>query len=103
MSLALEGINAKGVGVYDLRKGSSLDNFPACGITLNGSNVSQGAQYTTLYGPSASNGTLTVTQYDKASQKLSGTFSFTGGAIPYGNGTGTQTVSKGSFSFTRFR
>ena len=102
VSLVLFGINAKGVGVYDLRRGSVLDNLPACVITLNASNSAQGRAFNTLYGPAASNGTLTVTQYDKASQKLSGTFSFTAGAIPNTPATGTQAVSSGSFSFTHF-
>lgn len=103
VSLVLFGINAKGVGVYDLRRSSVLDNLPACVITLNASNSAQGRAFNTLYGPAASNGTLTVTQYDKANQKLSGTFSFTAGAIPNTPATGIQAVSSGSFSFTHFR
>ena len=103
MSLVLFGVNAKGVCGYDLRRGSVLDNLPACAITLNGSVAGQGRVFNTLSGPAASNGTLTVTQYDKASQRLSGTFSFTAGAIPNTAATGTRAVSSGSFSFTRFR
>ena len=103
VSLSLLGINAKGPGVYDLRKGSMLDNFPAAALTLNGSTPSQGTMFYTLYGPNASNGTITVSQYDKTAQKLSGTFTFTAGALPNTAATGTQTVTSGSFSFTTFR
>jgi hypothetical protein len=88
--------------VYDLRKGSMLNNLPVGGITLNGSSA-QAAQYLSLYGPAASNGNITVTQYDKASQKISGTFTFTAGALPNTSATGTQSVTNGSFSFTKFR
>ena len=101
VSLALPGINAKGPGVYELRKGSMIDNLPAGAITLNGG-TAQGSMFYTLYGPSASNGSITITQYDKASQKLSGTFTFTAGALPNTSASGTQTVTSGSFSFTKF-
>ncbi|WP_310392327.1 DUF6252 family protein [Hymenobacter sp.] len=102
LSLSLQGINAKGASVYDLRKGSVLDNLPAGVLNLNGSGGA-GTTYNTLYGPNASNGSITVSQYDKASQKLSGTFSFTAGALPNTSATGTQGVTNGSFSFTKFR
>ena len=105
VSLALEGINTKGVAVYDLRKGSVLDDLPAAGLTLTtGTGTgATGTTYNTLYGPAASNGTITVTQYDKAGQKISGTFSFTGGTTPFSTGSGNQVVTNGSFSFTKFR
>jgi hypothetical protein len=102
VSLALEGIDTKGAGVYDLRRGSVLDGLPAGVITLNGTG-SQGTVFNTLYGPAASNGSITVTQYDKAGQKLSGTFTFTGGALPNTSASGTQNVTSGSFSFKKFR
>lgn len=102
LSIPLLGIGAKGPGVYDLRKGSALDDYSVGSITLNGT-TSQGVIYSTLYGPNASNGTVTVTQYDKNAQKISGTFSFTAGATPNGGGTGTQAVTNGSFSITKFR
>ncbi|WP_022824291.1 DUF6252 family protein [Hymenobacter norwichensis] len=101
VSLALEGIDTKGANAYDLRKGSVLDNLPSAALTL--SNGTTGTTHNTLYGPSASNGTITVTQYDKAGQKISGTFSFTAGAVPNTSATGTQAVTNGSFSFTKFR
>ena len=103
VSLALEGINTKGAAVYDLRKSSVLDNLPAGGLTLTTSTGTTGTTYNTLYGPAASNGTITVTQYDKAGQKISGTFNFTGGATPFSTGSGNQVVTNGSFSFTKFR
>ena len=103
ISLAIVGIKTKGVGTYDLRKGAMFDDVPVAGITLDGGGGKIGTQFQSLFGPNASNGTLVVTQYDKANQKLSGTFSFTGGAIPYGTGTGTQAVSNGTFSFTKFQ
>ncbi|HEX8326756.1 MAG TPA: DUF6252 family protein [Hymenobacter sp.] len=103
VSLSLLGINAKGAGTYDLRKGSVLDNLPAAGLTLSGSTPTQATQYLTLYGPNASNGTVTVSQYDKSGQKLSGTFSFTAGAVPNTSATGTHPVTNGTFSFTKFR
>jgi len=103
LSLSLQGINAKGPGVYELRKGSVLDDLPAGVITLNGSNPSQGTMFNTLYGPATSNGTITVSQYDKTAQKISGTFTFTAGAIPNTTAAGTQNVTSGSFSFTKFR
>ncbi|HEX8657989.1 MAG TPA: DUF6252 family protein [Hymenobacter sp.] len=102
VSLALEGINTKGAAVYDLRKGSMVNSLPVGGITLNGSSA-QATQYLSLYGPAASNGNITVTQYDKAGQKISGTFTFTAGALPNTSATGTQSVTNGSFSFTKFR
>ncbi len=102
LSIPLLGINTKGVGVYDLRRGSILDDFSIGSITLNGT-TPQGVIYSTLYGPSATNGTVTVTQFDKANQKLSGTFSFTAGATPSSGATGTQTVTNGSFSIHKFR
>ena len=101
VSLALEGIGTKGAATYDLRKGSVLDNFPSAGITL--SNGTTGTTHNSLYGPNASNGTITVTQYDKAGQKISGTFSFTAGAAPNTSATSMQAVTNGSFSFTKFR
>ena len=101
VSLALEGIGTKGAATYDLRKGSVLDNLPSAAITLGTGTT--GTTHNTLYGPGASNGTITVTQYDKAGQKISGTFSFTAGAMPNTSATGTQGVANGSFSFTRFR
>jgi hypothetical protein len=102
VSLALPGINAKGAGVYELRKGSMSDDLPAGALTLNGV-TAQGTMFYTLYGPNASNGSVTVTQYDKASQRLSGTFTFTAGALPNTSASGTQNVTSGSFSFTKFR
>jgi hypothetical protein len=101
LSIPLLGINAKGPGVYDLRKGSALDDFSIGSITLNGT-TPQGVIYSTLYGPNTSNGTVTVTQYDKNAQKISGTFSFTAGATPSSGATGTQTVTNGSFNITKF-
>lgn len=100
VSLSLQNIDTKG-GTYDLRKGSALDNLPSAAITL--STGTTGTTHNTLYGPSASNGTITVTQYDKTGQKINGTFSFTAGAVPNTSATGTQAVTNGSFSFTRFR
>lgn len=101
VSLSLLGIDTRGAAAYDLRRGSVLDNLPAGAITL--SDGTTGATYNTLYGPAASNGTATVTQYDKAGQKISGTFSFTGGALPNTGTSGTQNVTTGTFSFTKFR
>ncbi|MBC8085497.1 MAG: hypothetical protein H7Z21_20045 [Hymenobacter sp.] len=102
LSLSLQGINTKGPSVYELRKGSVVDNLPVGVLTLNGSG-GQGTLYNSLYGPAASNGSITVSQYEKTGQKISGTFSFTAGALPNTSATGTQTVTNGSFSFTKFR
>jgi hypothetical protein len=101
LSIPLRGINAKGVGVYDLRQGSILDDYSIAYITLNGT-TPQGVIYSTLYGPNPSNGTVTVTQYDKNAQKISGTFSFTAGVSASSGNTGTQTVTNGSFNITKF-
>jgi hypothetical protein len=101
VTLSLLGIDTRGAATYDLRRGSVLDNLPAGAITLT--NGTTGATYNTLYGPAASNGTVTVTQYDKAAQKISGTFSFTAGAVPNTSASGTQGVTSGTFSFTKFR
>ena len=103
VSLAIVGIKTKGVGTYDLRKGAMFDDVPVAGLTLDNSKGNAGTQFQTLFGPNVSNGTIVVTAYDKTNQKLSGTFSFTGGAIPYGTGTGVQAVSKGTFTFTKFQ
>ncbi|GAB3587554.1 Riean_0653 family protein [Hymenobacter daeguensis] len=102
LSIPLLGISAKGTGVYDLPRGSALNDCSVGSITLNGT-TPQGVIYSTLYGPNASNGTVTVTEYDKNAQKISGTFSFTAGAMPNSGATGTQTVTNGSFSIHRFR
>ncbi|MBF9220253.1 DUF6252 family protein [Hymenobacter ruricola] len=102
LSIPLLGLSAKGPGVYDLPKGSALNDYSVGSITLNGADGKSGATYTTLYGPNAINGTVTVTEFDKNAQKLSGTFSFTAGATPLGNGSGTQTVTNGSFSIHKF-
>lgn len=101
VSLGLQGIATKGAGTYDLRKGSVVDDLPVGALTLTSGNT--GSTYNSLYGPAASNGTITVTQYDKAGQKISGTFSFTAGAVPNTSATGTQAVTNGSFSFTKFQ
>ncbi|PJJ58679.1 DUF6252 family protein [Hymenobacter chitinivorans] len=98
VSLRLKKIYKLGATTYDLKKGSVLNNYPVGGITLNSA-----TQFITLYGPSASNGSIVVTQYDRAAQKVAGTFSFTGGPVPNSGSTGTQSVTNGSFSFTRFR
>ncbi|SES88671.1 DUF6252 family protein [Hymenobacter actinosclerus] len=103
VSLALPGINAKGAGTYDLPRRAGSTEVAVGGLTLDAKAPSTARPYETLFGPAASNGTITVTQYDKASQKLSGTFSFTAGAMPSTSATGTQAVTNGSFSFTRFR
>ncbi|MCR5887254.1 hypothetical protein LRS06_05565 [Hymenobacter sp. J193] len=100
VSLRLMGIATKGKGVYELKKGSALDDYSSANILIGGST---GKSYSTLYLGSAVNGTITVTEYDKGGQKLAGTFSFTAGAIPNTSSTGTQSVTNGSFSFTRFR
>jgi hypothetical protein len=102
LSIPLLGINAKGKGVYDLHQDTPLGDYSVGSITLNGADNKSGATYSTLYGPNTSNGTVTVTEYDKNAQKISGTFFFTGGATPYGNGTGNQTVTNGSFSIHKF-
>ncbi|UOG75703.1 DUF6252 family protein [Hymenobacter tibetensis] len=101
VSLGLQGIGTKGAATYDLRKGSVLDNLPVGALTLTAGTT--GVTYNSLYGPAVSNGTITVTQYDKAGQKISGTFSFTAGAMPNTSATGSQSVTSGSFSFTKFR
>jgi hypothetical protein len=98
VSLRLKRIYRTGAGVYDLKRGSMLNNYSVGGLTLGSS-----AQYLTLYGPSPSNGTVTVSQYDRNAQKVSGSFSFTGGALPNSAASGTQNVTNGSFTFTRFR
>ena len=98
----MQGINANGAGVYDLHKGLVLDNLPAGAITLNGG-TGTGSTFNTLYGSGTSNGSITVSQYDKTGQKLSGTFSFTTGALPNTGASGTQGVTGGSFSFIKFR
>lgn len=101
VSLGLEGIGTRGEATYDLRKGSVLDNLPVGAVTL--SNGTTGTTYNSLYGPGPSNGTITVTQYDKAAQQISGTFSFTAGVVPNTSATGSPSVTSGSFSFTKFR
>jgi len=101
ISLRLRRIYKTGPGTYPLLKGSVLnDSYSIAGITLGGST---GTQFVSLYGPSTSNGTATVTQYDRTGQKVTGTFTFVGGALPNTSATGTQTVTNGTFTFTRFR
>ncbi len=82
-------------------KGSGLAaNTASIGtLTLNSS-----ATYNTLFGPSTpSNGTATVSQYDRTGQKVAGTFTFTAGAVNGTGAAGSQNVTNGSFSFTQFR
>ena len=47
LPLSLQGINARGAGAYDLRRGSGLDTLPAGALTLNGGSGS-GSTYNTL-------------------------------------------------------
>ena len=103
VSLSLLGINARGAGAYDLRRGAAGDNLPAAGLTLGGGTASPAVSFYTLYGPAASNGTITVSEYSQAGQRLSGTFSFVAGGLPNTNATGTRAVTNGSFSFSKFR
>lgn len=98
VSLRLKKISKLGAATYDLKKGSALNYYSVGGITLNSA-----TQFITLYGPNPSNGSIVVTQYDQAAQKIAGTFSFTGGALPNSGSAGTESVTNGSFSFTRFR
>ncbi|RTQ45813.1 hypothetical protein EJV47_23555 [Hymenobacter gummosus] len=102
VSLVIYNLDTRGAANYDLARGSSLSDLPIGALTLSGGSGPNGI-YSTLYGPAASNGTLSVTQYDKAAQKISGTFSFTAGPTANTGAVGTQTVSNGSFSFTKFR
>ncbi|MBG8554120.1 hypothetical protein FY528_16810 [Hymenobacter lutimineralis] len=101
LSLAIDGLDAKGVGTYELKKSSAQDDGSVGAIVVG--NGQTGALYNTLSASGSVNGTIKVTAYDKATQKLEGTFSFTAGAVPFGNGTGTQTITNGTFSFHRFR
>lgn len=101
VSLVLYNLDTKGAGNYDLARGSTLSDLSQAALTLDGA-AGQGAMYNTLYGPAASNGTIVVTKYDKAAQKLEGTFSYTGGAVAYTAASGTQSVTNGSFSFRKF-
>ena len=100
VSLRLKRIYRTGAGVYQLRRGSVVNGYSSANILLGGST---GASYSTLYGPSATNGSVTVSQYDRAAQKASGTFSYTAGAIPNTPAAGAQGVTSGSFTFTRFQ
>lgn len=102
VSLVLYNLDTKGVSSYDLARGSTLNDQSQAALTLGGGN-GQGAMYNTLYGPAASNGTIVVSKYDKAAQKIEGTFTYTGGAVAYTTATGTQAVTNGSFSFHKFR
>ena len=57
--------------------------------------------FSSLYAPATTNGQITITEYDLAAGKLSGTFSFTGGAVAHTGATGTAAVAGGTFRFTR--
>lgn len=56
--------------------------------------------YSTLAGPAAANGTLTLTECDLQAQHVAGTFSFTAKAF---EGTGNQVITTGSFRFARLQ
>lgn len=102
VSLVLYNLDTKGAASYDLARTSTTSNEQSlAALTLSGGN-GQGAMYNTLNGPAASNGTITVTKYDKAGQKIEGTFSFVGGPVAYTTASGTQAVTNGSFSFRKF-
>ena len=102
VSLVLYNLDTKGAGTYDLARGTVLNDYSCAALTLDGTS-GQGAMYNTLYGPATSNGTINVTKYDKAGQKLEGTFTYTGGPVAYTSASGTQTVSNGSFNFRKLR
>ena len=101
VSVRLRRIYKTGPGVYQLLKGSGLAaNTNSIGVlTLNSNTI-----YNTLYGPTnPSNGAATVSQYDRTSQKVAGTFFFNAGGLPNTAAAGgTQSVTNGSFSFTGF-
>lgn len=100
VGLLIDDIDTKGVGTYELRKGSLLDYGSAGSVLVGGSG---GVMYDSRYAANTVNGTIKVTAYDKAAQKLEGTFSFTGSPAPSSGKTGSQSVTNGTFSFKHFQ
>ena len=85
-----------------LLKGTAADDCPLIAeLTHYDAAAATKPIFSSLYGPAATNGQLTITEYDLAAGKLSGTFSFTGGAVAHTGATGTAAVTSGTFHFTR--
>ena len=102
VTMKVPRIYKQGAKVYSFSKTSAipLDPLPVAALTLDGK-TSNGKQYSTLNGPSATNGSIAIGSYDRAGQKVAGTFSFTAGPV-YGGAGSTQAVTGGKFSFTVF-
>src|SRR5688572_8173889 len=57
-----------------------------------------GSPSTWVSGGPTGNCTVTITNFDTANKKVSGTFSFTGFADPTSSATGTKTITNGTFT-----
>ena len=72
----------------------------ANGNATQGSYIdSNGALWMSSFG---GNVTITVTKFDRTTRKMSGTFSFTGGAVETSQATGTRSVTGGTFTDVSF-
>ena len=99
ISLALNNFTTTGTRL--LQRGSTSDlRSTVAQLTRFDSPAPNKPAYSTLYGPSATNGSVVVTSYNLSGNRLTGTFSFTGGPISGSGATGTAVVTNGSFDFT---
>ncbi len=95
-------LNLTAPGTRSFQKGTVLDNRTAVAqITRYDSPASVKPAFSTLYGPGATNGSITISDYDPATGYISGSFSFTGGPVSGSGATGTAVVTNGSFKFTK--
>ena len=95
-------LNLTAPGTRSFQKGTVLDNRTAVAqLTRHDSPASVKPAFSTLYGPGATNGSITISDYDPATGFISGSFSFTGGPVNGSGATGTAAVTNGSFKFTK--
>jgi len=91
-----------GPGTYQLpQSSSSVTTIPNGGLLWpdNGSPRS----YNTIYGPAATNGTITLTEYDRAAGRMVGTFQFTAKSPDASSTPQTVTIAAGSFRLTKLQ
>lgn len=87
-------------GTYSLSQTKEAKAVTAGSLLLN--EASGPHSFSTMAGPAATNGTITLTECDPQKQQLAGTFQFTAQALTQGE-TGTQHITAGAFRITRLQ